>query len=102
MLDCENMTWKLCELAALFYFIYSFLDLSDFGVFAITLKGIHFLPRKRNTGISILDQIMDINSGFCLYLSETEQTRVVNNMLDKGEILNLLPSWVMTVINTCQ
>lgn len=72
MLDCENMTWKLCELAALFYFIYS-LDLSDFGVFAITLKGIHFLPRKRNTGISTLDQIMDINSGFCLYLSETEQ-----------------------------
>lgn len=30
MLDCENMTWKLCELAALFYFIYSFLDVSDF------------------------------------------------------------------------
>lgn len=56
MLDCENMTWKLCELAALFYFIYSFLDLSDFGAFAITLKGIHFLPRKRNTGISTLDQ----------------------------------------------
>lgn len=40
MLDCENMTWKLCELAALFYFIYSFLDLSDFGAFAVTLKGI--------------------------------------------------------------
>lgn len=101
MLDCENMTWKLCKLAALFYFIYSFLDPSDFGAFAITLKGIHFLPRKRNTGISTLDQIMDNNPGFCLYPSETEQTWVVNNVLDIGEILNLLPSWVRTVINTC-
>lgn len=82
MLDCENMTWKLCELAALFYFIYSFLDLSDLGAFAITLEEIHFLPRKRNSGISTVDQIMDINPGFCLYLSETEQTWVVNNMLD--------------------
>jgi len=66
MLDCENMTWKLCKLAALFYFICSFLDLSDFGGFAITLKGIHFLPRKNNIGISTLDLIMDINPGFCL------------------------------------
>lgn len=73
MLDCENMTWKLCELAALFYFIYS-LDLSDFGAFAITLKGIQFLPRKRNAGSATLDQNMDINPGFCLSLSETEQT----------------------------
>lgn len=84
MLDCENMTWKLCELAALFYFIYSFLDLSDFGAFAITLKGIRFLPRKRNTVISTLDQFVDISSGFCLILSEAQQTRGVNNVLDKG------------------
>lgn len=74
MLDCENMTWKLCKLAALFYFIYSFVDLSDFGAFAITVKEICFLPRKRNTGISTLDQIMDIYPDFCLRLSETEQT----------------------------
>lgn len=72
------MTWKLCELAALF--IYSFLDLSEFGAFAVTLKKIHFLPRKRNTGISILDQIMDINLGFCLYLLEIKQTWVVNSV----------------------
>lgn len=74
MLDCENMTWKLCELAALFYFIYSFLDLSDFGAFAVTLKGISFLPRKKITGNATLNHMMDINPGFCLYLLETEQT----------------------------
>jgi len=71
MLDCENMTWKLCELAALFHFIYSFLDLSDFGAFAIALEEIHFLPMKRNTGISMLDNTVGICPGFCLYLSET-------------------------------
>lgn len=67
MLDCENMTWKLCELAALFYFIYSFLDLSDFGAFAVTLKGIFFLPGKKITGTCTLDQMVDINPSFCLY-----------------------------------
>lgn len=101
MLDCENMTWKLCELAALFYFIYS-LGLSNFGALAVPLKGIRFLPRKKLTGTVTLDQMMDINPGFYLYLLETEQTWVVNNVLDKGKILNLLPSWVTTVINTCQ
>lgn len=101
MLDCENTTWKLCELAALFYFIYS-LDLSDFGAFAVTWKGIHFLTRKRITGTATLDQMMDINPGFCLYLLEAEQTWVVNKVSDKGKILNLLPSWVTAVINTCQ
>lgn len=73
MLDCENMTWKLCELAALFYFIYSFLDLSDFGAFAVTLKGIRFLPGKI-TGTATLDHVKDINPGFCICLLETEQT----------------------------
>lgn len=83
MLDCENMTWKLCELAALFYFIYSFLDLSDFGAFAVTLKGIWFLPRRKITGTATLDQMIDINPGFCLYLLEPEQTWAVNNVTDK-------------------
>ena len=64
MLDCENMTWKLCELAALFHFIYSFLDLSDFGAFAIALEEIHFLPM-------MWDNKVGICPGFCLYLTET-------------------------------